>query len=148
MQITRRNQLQRNSLHCRLTKETAPLENSEYSEEPVAKKLISVQTAKPNAPMYLAIAVAMVEAMMFGLDQGNFGNVRHMKASRNIGVKANLETKMANFLIFRGRDAVRSFNIPALNRSHALGVPTPIWHFVFFCMPFHSLQPWLCANDG
>ena len=26
--------------------------------------------------MYFAIAVAMVEAMMFGLDQGNFGNVQ------------------------------------------------------------------------
>ena len=76
-----------------MTMETAPVENSEYAEEPVAKKLTSVQTAKPNAQMYLAIAVAMVEAMMFGLDQGNFGRCRHMNASRNIGVKANLGTK-------------------------------------------------------
>ena len=59
-----------------MTMETAPVENSEYAEEPVAKKLTSVQTAKPNAQMYFAIAVAMVGAMMFGLDQGNFGNVQ------------------------------------------------------------------------
>ena len=55
--------------------ETAPVENSEYSEEPVAKKPTSVQTAKPNAQIF-AIAVAMIEAMMVGLDQGNFGNVQ------------------------------------------------------------------------
>ena len=59
-----------------MTMETAPVENSEYAEEPVAKKLTSVQTTKSNAQMYFAIAVAMVEAMMFGLDQGNFGNVQ------------------------------------------------------------------------
>ena len=59
-----------------MTMETAPVENSEYAEEPVAKKLTSVQTAKPNTQMYFAIAVAMVGAMMFGLDQGNFGNVQ------------------------------------------------------------------------
>mmetsp|Transcript_114641 Transcript_114641/g.228133 ORF Transcript_114641/g.228133 Transcript_114641/m.228133 type:complete len:541 (-) Transcript_114641:383-2005(-) len=31
--------------------------------------------ATPSARMYLSIAMAMVGAMMFGLDQGNFGNV-------------------------------------------------------------------------
>ena len=59
-----------------MTMETAPVENPEYMEEPVAKKLTSVQTAKPNAQMYFAIAVAMLGAMMFGFDQGNFGNVQ------------------------------------------------------------------------
>jgi len=32
--------------------------------------------AKPNALTYIAICVAMLGAMMFGLDQGNFGNVQ------------------------------------------------------------------------
>ena len=45
-------------------------------EESVSKKLTSVKTAKPNAQMYFSIMIAMVGAMMFGLDQGNFGNVQ------------------------------------------------------------------------
>ena len=36
----------------------------------------SEQTAKSNAQMYFPIAVAMAGAMMFELDQGNFGNVQ------------------------------------------------------------------------
>lgn len=38
-------------------------------------KQTSAQTAKPNSTMFFAIAMAMVGAMMFGLDQGNFGVV-------------------------------------------------------------------------
>eukprot|EP00928_Gymnodinium_smaydae_P093733 TRINITY_DN7803_c1_g1_i1.p1 TRINITY_DN7803_c1_g1~~TRINITY_DN7803_c1_g1_i1.p1 ORF type:complete len:546 (-),score=122.70 TRINITY_DN7803_c1_g1_i1:52-1689(-) len=36
----------------------------------------SAQAAKPSGNMYVSITVAMVGAMMFGLDQGNFGNVQ------------------------------------------------------------------------
>ena len=35
----------------------------------VTKKLTSVKPAKPNAQMYVSILIAMVGAMMFGLDQ-------------------------------------------------------------------------------
>ena len=47
------------------------------------KKLTSVKTAKPNAQMYFFNLVAMVGAMMFGLDQGNFGNVQTYHSFRN-----------------------------------------------------------------
>ena len=72
-----------------MTMETAPVENPEYMEEPVAKKLTSVQTAKPNAQMYLAIAVAMVQAMMFGLDQSNFRNVQILTAKKLTSVQTD-----------------------------------------------------------
>ena len=39
------------SISSVMTMETAPAENPEYAEERVAKKLTSVQTAKPNAQM-------------------------------------------------------------------------------------------------
>lgn len=42
---------------------------------PMVKKLTSVKTARPNCRMYTSIMLSMVGAMMFGLDQGNFGNV-------------------------------------------------------------------------
>jgi len=42
----------------------------------VVKKQSSRKTAKPNGNMYLSVGTAMVGAMMFGLDQGNFGNVQ------------------------------------------------------------------------
>ena len=92
--------MQRNSLQCRLTMETAPVENSEYSEEPVAKKLTSVQTAKPNAQMYFAIAVAMVEAMMFGLIKATLEMCRHMKGdrtSREFRVRGGTSCKETHF---------------------------------------------------
>lgn len=39
--------------------------------------------AKASNSMYLAIFMAMVGAMMFGLDQGNFGNVQSFKSFRD-----------------------------------------------------------------
>jgi len=36
--------------------------------------------AQPNHQMFLSIAVAMAGAIMFGLDQGNFGNVQSFKS--------------------------------------------------------------------
>ena len=56
--------------------------------------------------------------------------------------------KMIKTFIFRSRDAVRSFKIPAPSLGQALRLPTPIWHLNFSCTPFRSLQPWLCANDS
>mmetsp|Transcript_64089 Transcript_64089/g.206438 ORF Transcript_64089/g.206438 Transcript_64089/m.206438 type:complete len:521 (+) Transcript_64089:88-1650(+) len=44
-------------------------------EDSVARKKTAMD-AKPSPYMYFAIAMAMVGAMMFGLDQGNFGNVQ------------------------------------------------------------------------
>eukprot|EP00928_Gymnodinium_smaydae_P061225 TRINITY_DN45357_c0_g1_i1.p1 TRINITY_DN45357_c0_g1~~TRINITY_DN45357_c0_g1_i1.p1 ORF type:complete len:577 (+),score=134.77 TRINITY_DN45357_c0_g1_i1:60-1790(+) len=44
--------------------------------EQMVRKQSSKKTAKPNGNMYISIAVAMVGAAMFGLDQGNFGNVQ------------------------------------------------------------------------
>jgi len=35
-----------------------------------------LKSVKPNSRMFMSVAVAMVGAMMFGLDQGNFGNVQ------------------------------------------------------------------------
>jgi len=49
----------------------------------VVKKLTSVKTAKPNVQMYASISLAMVGAMMFGLDQGNFGNVQTFEDFRD-----------------------------------------------------------------
>jgi sugar porter (SP) family MFS transporter len=51
------------------------------SDEVVKKT--SVLTAKPNATMFGSIAVSMVGAMMFGLDQGNFGQVQAFDTFRD-----------------------------------------------------------------
>merc|ERR1719215_2392782 len=48
----------------------------EAGVEQMVRKMSSRKTAKPNGNMYMSIAVAMVGAAMFGLDQGNFGNVQ------------------------------------------------------------------------
>jgi len=49
----------------------------------MVKKLTSRKTAKPNFQMYASISLAMVGAMMFGLDQGNFGNVQTFEDFRD-----------------------------------------------------------------
>jgi len=58
--------------------------DSEASSDEVRRKRTSKPTvdAKPNTSMYFAIGVAMVGAMMFGLDQGNFGNVQSFNSFR------------------------------------------------------------------
>ena len=55
----------------------------DIAKELVAKRLTPVKTAKPNVQMYFSILVAMIGAMMFGLDQGNFGNVQTYHSFRN-----------------------------------------------------------------
>ena len=42
----------------------------------------SVKTAKPDAQMYFSILIAMVEAMMVGLDQRNYGNTQTYESFR------------------------------------------------------------------
>eukprot|EP00418_Pyrodinium_bahamense_P051794 CAMPEP_0179174948 /NCGR_PEP_ID=MMETSP0796-20121207/86384_1 /TAXON_ID=73915 /ORGANISM="Pyrodinium bahamense, Strain pbaha01" /LENGTH=497 /DNA_ID=CAMNT_0020878257 /DNA_START=84 /DNA_END=1578 /DNA_ORIENTATION=- len=49
---------------------------------PLVGSSSAAMAVKPNANMYLSIAVAMVGAMMFGLDQGNFGNVQGFSSFR------------------------------------------------------------------
>jgi len=49
----------------------------------VVRKQTSVKTAKPNFMMYFSICMAMVGAMMFGLDQGNFGNVQTFESFKS-----------------------------------------------------------------
>ena len=51
-----------------MTMETAPVENPEYAEEQVAKKLTSVQTAKPNAQMYFAWHAVHVQYAAFACE--------------------------------------------------------------------------------
>ena len=46
----------------------------------VVEKSMSLSAAKPNMQMFVCIAVAMAGAIMFGLDQGNFGNVQSFKS--------------------------------------------------------------------
>lgn len=61
------------------TEATTPkLEKGRANAASVEPKVI----AKPNARMYVAIATAMAGAIMFGLDQGNFGNVQSFEDFR------------------------------------------------------------------
>jgi len=62
------------------------MEQTAQVESPVdmvVKKLTSRKTAMPNSHMYASISLAMVGAMMFGLDQGNFGNVQTFEDFRD-----------------------------------------------------------------
>lgn len=57
-------------------------ERSQKAESDVVARKTSVVTAKPNATMFGSIMVSMVGAMMFGLDQGNFGQVQGFDSFR------------------------------------------------------------------
>jgi len=46
----------------------------------VVEKSMDMSAAVPNSRMFLSVAVAMAGAIMFGLDQGNFGNVQSFKS--------------------------------------------------------------------
>mmetsp|Transcript_132763 Transcript_132763/g.370164 ORF Transcript_132763/g.370164 Transcript_132763/m.370164 type:complete len:508 (+) Transcript_132763:84-1607(+) len=60
---------------------------------PLVGSSSAAMAVKPNANMYLSIAVAMVGAMMFGLDQGNFGNVQGFNSFRREWCRGKFGTR-------------------------------------------------------
>jgi sugar porter (SP) family MFS transporter len=54
--------------------------NASVKSGPRDKKIEGIVQAKPNPSMFLAISTAMFGAIMFGLDQGNFGNVQSFES--------------------------------------------------------------------
>jgi len=60
---------------------------------PVGGGSSAAKDVKPNGRMYLSIAVAMVGAMMFGLDQGNFGNVQGFNSFRREWCRGKFGTR-------------------------------------------------------